>query len=113
MHTLHGGPPSIDGFAEVDFLALYFCVEYGLVGLPVHLFKDLSCPSCFLWNVLDQWRAVHVSCYLRFQFLVVDDTVGGEVCLDYIGKHYNVCWSLGFVRVRVYHFGSPVVVYVT
>ena len=42
------GPLSVEEISEVVFLALYFCIACGLVGLQVHLFKGLSCPSCFL-----------------------------------------------------------------
>ena len=52
MHALHGGPSSVDEFAKGDFLVVYFCVEYCLIGLPVHLLKGLPCPSCFLQDVL-------------------------------------------------------------
>ena len=64
MHALHGGPSSVDELAKGDFLVAFFCVEYGLVGLLVHLLKDLPCPSYFLQDVLGQWRAIHISCYL-------------------------------------------------
>ena len=82
MESFHDVAPLVDKLAEVDLVALSFCVVRGFIGLPIYFLEYFSCPSCFFQDVLGQGGSAHISCYLGLESFVVCYAVGDEVSLD-------------------------------